>query len=232
IVFASDYDGNERHDLYRVPAAGGQVEQLTRTRLSESEPAFSPDGKRLAFTADPQQEFLFQLHVMDLKTRKVTQLTREKIKVQNLRWSLDGKTIAVTRTGDEQKGQLLLVDAASGATRVVEPAEKDGILLAERFSPNGKSLLLTARNKTGFLQLAVLDLKETETGKPPRPAGPLTLIGPGDWDVLGARWNKDGIYFLRNEGGATGLYFLSSPQARLQQLLPPAGSISQLSLDD
>jgi dipeptidyl aminopeptidase/acylaminoacyl peptidase len=232
IVFASDYDGNERHDLYRVPAAGGQVEQLTQTKLSESEPAFSPDGKRLAFTADPQQEFLFQLHVMDLKTRKVTQLTREKIKVQNLRWSPDGKTIAITRTGDEQKGQLLLVDAASGATRVVEPAEKDGILLAERFSPNGKSLLLTARNKAGFLQLAVLDLKETETEKPPRPAGPPTLIGPGDWDVQGARWNKDGIYFLRNEGGATGLYFLASPQARLQQLLPPAGSISQFSLDD
>src|SRR5918998_6470959 len=28
IVFASDYGGNERRDLYRVPAAGGQVEKL------------------------------------------------------------------------------------------------------------------------------------------------------------------------------------------------------------
>ncbi|HMC66028.1 MAG TPA: LpqB family beta-propeller domain-containing protein, partial [Gemmataceae bacterium] len=31
IVFTSDYGGNERRDLFRVPAAGGRVEKLTDT---------------------------------------------------------------------------------------------------------------------------------------------------------------------------------------------------------
>jgi dipeptidyl aminopeptidase/acylaminoacyl peptidase len=233
IVFASDHDGNERRDLYRVPSAGGRVEQLTRTKLSESEPQISPDGTRIAFTADPQQEFLFQLHVMDLKTRKVVQLTRGAIKVQIPRWSSDGKTIAINRSGDEQKGDLLLVNAETGATSVVEPQIKDGILLPERFSPDNKSLLVSTRNKAGFLQLAVLELKAAAVpGKPPQPAGAPVLVGPGDWDVSGARWNKDGIYFLRNEGGATGLYYLESPRGMARQLLAPRGSIQQISVDD
>lgn len=233
LVFASDYGGDERRDLYRVPAAGGRVEQLTRTKLSESEPRFSPDGKRLAFTADPQQPFQFQLHVMDPQTRKVVQLTRGKVQVLRPVWSRDGKTIAVTRSGDEQKGELLLVDAGTGATTVVKPESKDGILWPERFSPDGKSLLVTARNKVGFLQLAVLELPESrEAGQPPRPTGTPVFIGPGEWDVTGARWNKDGIYFVRNEGGATGLYFLASPRDRARVMLPPAGSIHAISLDD
>jgi dipeptidyl aminopeptidase/acylaminoacyl peptidase len=232
LVFASDYGGNEIRDLYRLPAAGGRVEQLTKTKLSESEPRLSPHGRRLAFTADPERPFHFQLHVLDLKTRKTVQLTREKIKVQTPVWAPDGKTIAVTRSGDEQKGDLLLVDSRTGKTEVVKPQVKDGILWPARFAPDGKALLLTARNKAGFLQLAVLKLqKPAEAGRPPRPDGAPTLIGPGDWDVTGARWHKAGIYFLLNEGGATGLYFLPSPTGKPRRVLAPEGTIGQISLD-
>ncbi len=232
LVFASDYGGNERRDLYRVPGAGGAVEKLTDTRLSESEPKFAPDGNRLAFTADPEREFVFQLFVMDLATRKKVQLTRGPVKVHLPRWSPDGKTIAVARTGDEQKGDLLLVDAGTGATTVVGPETKDGIIWPVRFAPDGKALLVSMRNKAGFLQLAVLELKNGDgAGRPPRPAGKPAFIGPADWDVSGAVWNKDGIYFTLNEGGATGLYYLASPRDRPRQVLPPRGTIAQISLD-
>jgi dipeptidyl aminopeptidase/acylaminoacyl peptidase len=232
LVFASDYGGNERRDLYRVPAAGGRVDQLTRTTISESEPRLSPDGRRLAFTADPERPFVFQLHVMDLATRRVVQLTRGGVQVLKPIWSQDGKTIAVTRSGDEQKGELLLVDAGTGTTTVVKPEAENGILWPQRFAPDGKSLLLTARNKAGFLQLAVLELmKSAEAGKPPRPTGAPAFVGPGEWDVTEAHWNKGGVYFLRNEGGATGLYRLVTPQARARTVLPATGTIRQFSFD-
>jgi dipeptidyl aminopeptidase/acylaminoacyl peptidase len=176
LVFASDYGGNERRDLYRVPANGGAVEKLTETKLSESAPRFSPDGKRITFTADPDQEFLFQLHVLDLETRKTVQLTHEPVNVLAPVWSLDGRTIAITRSGDDQKGELLLVNASTGAKVVIEPPVQDGILWPETFSPDGQKLLLTARNEAGFYQLAVLELAdaarrfenwyETEMGNP------------------------------------------------------------------
>jgi dipeptidyl aminopeptidase/acylaminoacyl peptidase len=232
LVFTADYGGNARPDLFRVPGAGGKVEKLTPTKLAHNEPRFSPDGKRLAFTADPDDPFVFQLHVMDLATRKTVRLTREKEKVQNLVWSPDGKTVALNRSGDDQKGVLLLVDAGTGSAAVVKPALKAGNPVPERFSPDGKSLLLTDRNKAGFRQLAVLELKLSETsGKPPRPAGPAAFFGPGDWDVTGAHWKKDGIYFVRNEGGAAGLYFVKSPKGRPEAVLPARGWIREMHLD-
>jgi dipeptidyl aminopeptidase/acylaminoacyl peptidase len=232
IIFASDYGGNARPDLFRVPAAGGAVEKLTKTRLAHNEPRFSPDGKRLAFLADPDRDFIFQLHVMDLESRKISRLTRESEKVQTIVWAPDGKTIALNRSGDDQKGDLLLVDAGTGMVAVVKPQLKDGIVVPERFSPDGSKLLVTTRNQAGFLQMALLELKPSaEAGKPPGAAAPLKLFGPGDWDVTAARWNKQGIYFFRNEGGATGFYFMAAPDASPRLQLPARGTLRQLTFD-
>jgi dipeptidyl aminopeptidase/acylaminoacyl peptidase len=232
LVFASDYGGNERRDLYRVPAEGGEVEQLTDTKLSETSPRISPDGKRLAFLADPDADFDFQLHVMDLATKKVTRLTREAVKVHSPLWSADGRTIAVTRSGDEQKGDLLLVDADTGAKVAVAPPVKGTILWPGAFAPDGKSLVVVAPNATGFDQLALLKLADApEAGKPPRPDGAPKFIGPSDWDVSEPRWTKGGLWFLRNEGGATSLCLLESPEAKWQTVLPARGMIHTLSAD-
>src|SRR5678815_6144848 len=38
-------------DLWAVPRAGGQARRLTATPTVETEPYFSPDGSRIAFTA-------------------------------------------------------------------------------------------------------------------------------------------------------------------------------------
>jgi dipeptidyl aminopeptidase/acylaminoacyl peptidase len=232
LVFTSDYGGNERRDLFRVPAGGGRVEQLTKTRFSESEPRFSPDGKQLAFTMDPDRDFVFQLHVMDLETRKITRLTHEPVKVQLPVWSRDGKTIAINRSGDEQKGELLLVDAETGKRVVVEPPIKDGILWPEDFSPDRKTLLMRAQNSAGFLQLAVLPLKPSiEPGHLLEPAGEPKFIGPAQWDVTQARWKAEGIYFLRNEGGATSLNWLPAPQDEVRCLLQAVQVLQEISLD-
>lgn len=229
IVFASDYGGNERRDLYRVPASGGQVDKLTDTKLSESEPRFSPDGKRLAFIADPDADFRFDLFVMDIATRQSKRLSKEAVNLHQPTWSPDGKTLAVTRSGDEQKGDLLLVDVATGTKTVIAPPVKDGILWPGEFAPDGQSLLVLARNKEGFSQMAIVKL--AKASQPPKAEGETEFIGPGNWDVTQARWNKHGIYFLQNEGGATGLKFLATPKAPAKSLLPPVGMFAHFSLD-
>jgi dipeptidyl aminopeptidase/acylaminoacyl peptidase len=232
LIFTSDYGGNERRDLFRVPAGGGAVERLTDTKLSESELRVSPDGKRLAFTADPDADFDFQLHVMDLATKKVVRLTKEPVKVQSPLWSPDGRTIAVTRSGDDQKGDLLLIDADTGAKVVVGPPVKGTILRPGTFAPDGKSLALIAPNAAGFDQLAVLKLDDRpEEGKPPRPDGTPRFIGPADWDVYESLWTRAGLWFLRNEGGAGSLCLLDSPDAKYQTVVPARGMIHTLSAD-
>src|SRR5438445_7638067 len=231
IVFTSDYGGNERRDLFRVPSAGGRVEKLTDTKLSESEPRFSPDGKRLAFIADPDREFLFQLHVMDLETRKVKQLTKEPVNVLSPVWSRDGKTIAVTRSGDEQKGELLLVNADTGDKVVVEPPVKGGIVWPEEVSPDGSTLLLRATNAAGFMQMAMLKLEPSTAGQLSKPTGPMELFGPGDSDVTEARWHKRGIFFLLNHEGVSRLYEMANPKAKELPVMTGTGVAQHLTLD-
>lgn len=53
IVFASDRSGNS--EVYVMSAGGGRARMLTRTSDKEGGPAWSPDGKRIAFFFGKQQ---------------------------------------------------------------------------------------------------------------------------------------------------------------------------------
>ncbi|MBI3553844.1 MAG: S9 family peptidase [Elusimicrobia bacterium] len=222
LVFASDFGGNERPDLYLVDSEGGETQNITVSTRAETSPRFSPDGRRLAYLADPEQPFLFQLMVMDLTTRKSRQLTHETVNVHFPAWSPNGRLIAATRSGDDQKGELLLVDSETGETRSVAPPTAGGIIIPEQFDPLSRSLLCRARNEKGYLQLYLL---EVATGQG-------NFIGYEEWDVDQAVSHPfAGIVFTRNEGGVSGLYRMKTPEAEPQQLLKARGRIEGFDLD-
>ena len=50
VVFTSYRDGNG--ELYAVPATGGVERRLTTTTANETQPALSPDGRRIAYLSD------------------------------------------------------------------------------------------------------------------------------------------------------------------------------------
>lgn len=223
ILFESDFGGNERPDLYLVDSEGGAVENLTSSTQAETGPRFSPDGRRIAFTSDPGRPFLFQLMVMDLSERKPVQLTHEAANVHFPVWSPDGRSIAVTRSGDDEKGDLLLVDAFDGKLRVVPPPVAGGILIPEEYAPDSRSLLCLARNPTGFLQLYLLELA----------SGQGRFLGPSEWDVDQAVFHPAaGIIYSRDEGGASALYRLRDPDSKPETLLPRGGRIEEFDLDE
>jgi Tol biopolymer transport system component len=222
IVFASDFGGDERPDLYVVPSGGGRVVNITRSTQAETSPAFSPDGARLAYLADPGAPFLSQVMVMDLGSRRVRQLTRETVNLHDPVWSSDGQSIAVTRSGDDHQGELLLVDVETEQVRVVDPPVPGGIIFAQDFSENGRTLLSLSRNATGFMQLYLLDVA----------SGKGRFVGPSDWDVETASLHpKAGIIFKRNEGGSAALYRMKGPQ-RAEPLFTSGGWIEDYDLDE
>jgi WD40 repeat protein len=79
--------------LYRLAASGGTATQLTFGPYYDSEPAFSPDGGRIAFVSNRDDGSDGNLFVFDVASGKITQLTHE-FQVGMLSWSADGKIIA------------------------------------------------------------------------------------------------------------------------------------------
>jgi dipeptidyl aminopeptidase/acylaminoacyl peptidase len=114
--------------IYLVPLAGGTPRQLTSGDLSQSSPAWSPDGKTIAFEQDSTESLevrdenrpaLFLLNVADATIRRLPTGFAQN---SSPAWSPDGKTIAfVCSKGREVKNDVCVVPASGGPARSLTP---------------------------------------------------------------------------------------------------------------
>ncbi len=94
--------------LWLVDVATGAANQLTRGPVADREPAWSPDGRRIAFSSnrrrDPDLFGRQDIHVVDVETRSVAAVTRGPKSVFGWpAWLTDGATIAAL--GHRQEGR-------------------------------------------------------------------------------------------------------------------------------
>lgn len=82
-----------RGDLFSVPAEHGYVKNLTQTSgVAERYPAWSPDGKLMAFWSDKSGEY--ELHLLDIESNNEEQLTTYGAGYRyQLYWSPDSKKL-------------------------------------------------------------------------------------------------------------------------------------------
>ena len=81
-------------NLWIVDVEGVRIRELTTGNWRDSQPVWSPDGKRIAFLSD--RDGTNQLHVLWVDTREVAQLTHLEQAPSGITWSPDGKSIAFT----------------------------------------------------------------------------------------------------------------------------------------
>jgi dipeptidyl aminopeptidase/acylaminoacyl peptidase len=94
-VTTYDLEKNEgRGRLWWVPAAGGEPRPLTTPEASSSEPAFSPDGARVAFTRKPKAGEKPQIYVLPVDGGEAEKLTDLPLGAFDPRWLPDGKRVA------------------------------------------------------------------------------------------------------------------------------------------
>jgi dipeptidyl aminopeptidase/acylaminoacyl peptidase len=92
-VTTYDLEKNEgRCRIWLLPVAGGEPRALTAPEYSSQQPAFSPDGRQLAFTRKGDKG-KSQLHVMPLDGGEPRRLTELPLGVFDPKWLPDGTGI-------------------------------------------------------------------------------------------------------------------------------------------
>lgn len=142
-------------DIYKVPLAGGALENLTATNKAwDASPRLSPDGRTLAYKAMKRPGFeadRFEVQLRDLATGKVTPLaTGWDRSVDDMQWSADGKSLLVT-ADDLGSHKLFRMDVANSK---VTPLSTSGHIDAFRETPGGFVFLKSALNSPSVLYLA------------------------------------------------------------------------------
>jgi len=81
-------------DLWQVPSAGGKGRALAAAPGAESEPAWSPDGRWLAFVAQRKGDIAPQIYLVPRGKNKARRLTSVPTGVYGIRWFPDSTRLA------------------------------------------------------------------------------------------------------------------------------------------
>ena len=131
--------------LYKMTSDGKTEVRLTQYATAASEPAWSPDGKKILFSS--AQDGKYQIYIMNADGTNQTRLTKDNSNDAMSSWSPDGKKIVFS--SDRGGKNNIYVMNADGSNQVIitHGDWNDG---APSWSPDGKQIVFCSdRDRTG-----------------------------------------------------------------------------------
>ncbi|HSF14315.1 MAG TPA: S9 family peptidase [Vicinamibacteria bacterium] len=242
-------DRTEKRQLYRIPVAGGEAEQLTVREDGVEDFEWAHDGAWMAVTAaDPKSDAMKErekrfgdfswededhrmtrLYKLDLGSRVLEGLTEgEAVTVDSIAISPDGRFVAFSARPSPDVAAYLLsdlyvTDVESRRTRlIVGWPGADG---SPRWSPDGTRIAFVTSGGVetyyGNDEIAVVS---------PSGGDPAIITGSFDEDPRLLTWRRDGIYFLASARTERHLYRLSEDGSDVTRLSGDAWVFGSVSL--
>ena len=196
LVLTADPDGDEFHQIYRLDPAEGWPEQITDAREVQhfvGGGAFSPDGSKLAYSANARTPTDMEVWVHDLETGDVRPVFGEGMYAVTFDWSPDGTKLLAVDFRNNSDASIHLIDLETGEAPEVTPHEEDGIYAPGPWAADGSGFYVLSDEGREFRGLAFYDLA----------AGRLDWVETPDGDVEEVALSADGrvLAWLVNEDG-------------------------------
>ncbi len=193
VVVNNDIDVKKRVYTLAVADSDGFNEQvILKSRRPIMSPAWSPNGKRLAYVSFEKNRSV--VYIQELKSGQRKTIAQFKGINSAPAWSPDGKRLAMTLSKDGNS-EIYVMYIASGVLQRI--TNHYGIDTEPSWAPDGRSLIFTSdrAGKPQIYQVAV--------GSQGRAGSPKRLTYEGNYNA-GASFSPDGqsIVFITREKGS------------------------------
>jgi len=246
----SQAEGRPKTQIWLISASGGEALQLTDMKGGVSGSfSWSPDGKRIAFTAvEPETEEeqkrarekrdmihvdrfikMNQLWMVDIESRQARQLVSDKADLRDPQWSPDGRQIAFVKrptpkADDGLFSDVLIAPAEGGSPRLL--FKNVGPDSSPVWSPDGRSIAWLSGERPqsgGQNDIMVIPAGGGEARN---------LTAAFDRNESNATWSPDGqtIYFEANMGANRYIFTVPSAGGPVKQLLDGTRGVGSVSI--
>ena len=203
----------EEHEIYVMDANGSNVRRLTDNHTADLEPAWSPDGTKIAFMS--HRDGNPEIYVMDADGGNVRRLTNHHGVDREPAWSPDGSKIAFESDRDGNPDIYVMDADGSNVRRLTHHPEADG---GPDWSPDGTKIAFRSR-RDGQWNTYIMDSD----------GGNVRRITHDSKASYRANWSHDGTQFVfvstrdatpatEPEGGGYEVYVMNSDGSHVRRI--------------
>jgi dipeptidyl aminopeptidase/acylaminoacyl peptidase len=228
IAYSSDASG--QFNLWIQPAAGGAPRQLTFfTDHAVRDMAWSPDGSRLAFTADRAGDEQAQVYVVPAGGGDPVRLSavddRQFVLAEKTPFDSSGRYLLCGGNDRDQAVPDLIVYDLSDGSQVRFPGRDGGNLFPLAFSPDGQRVLGGVIASNSDIQCCLGAMEDPANLDYLAETMAAEYAHPGPWSG-----NSSGFYVNAIPGGGdlTGLWFFSLAERSLTPVDTPAWDVEDV----
>ncbi|MDQ3861919.1 MAG: S9 family peptidase [Actinomycetota bacterium] len=216
LLFGMDAGGNERSQLFLLE--DGEVKDLTSAPEAIHYPGgFSPDGRRIAYSATRRNGTDFDVFVQELPGGEPEMVWEVSGYHTVVDWAPDGSALIVSRHHSNVNNDLYRLDLEAAEARLLTEHAGDARFSGANVTPDGRSIYLATDRDGEFLRLARLDLATLA----------LDYLTPDDWDVESVELSRDGRYLVaaRNVDGYSDVLLFNGRGRRMPDPRIPEGIV-------